>query len=196
MGFFYTGKGDSGKSAVGKKKIAKTRPVMEALGDLDELNSLIGLVRSRTGSDKTRKILREAQESLFIIQASIAIAEFGGSPRSNKSGRGSSAGGKYPAPELEKSKVKELEKTIDAIEKKIKPERGFIISGESESSAWLDYARAVTRRAERSVLKYHKTKKLNANILAYINRLSSLFFALARSEAKKSGKKEQHPKYK
>lgn len=181
MGLFYTGLGDQGRSIIAKKKFSKTHPVMDALGDLDELNSLTGLVRTKIRSHEIRMTLQNVQEALFIIQANVAVSEFGG---------------KYPPPELKKQKITEMEKTIDALEKKINPERGFIVSGETEKSAWLDYARTVSRRAERSVIKYYKSKKPDVSVLAYLNRLSSLFFALARWEAKKSGKKEGHPKYK
>lgn len=181
MKLFYTGKGDKGLSDVGRKKISKTHSVMDALGDLDELNSLVGLVRAKNRNGEARKILREVQEALFIIQANVSISEFGG---------------KYSAPEFKNARIKEMEKTIDALEKKIKPERGFIISGESGDSAWLDFARTVARRAERSILKYDRGRKLNASIHAYLNRLSSLLFALARWASKKAGKKENHPSYK
>lgn len=156
---------------------------MDALGDLDELNSLIGLVKSKIVRENIRNILHDTQEALFIIQANVAISKFGG---------------KYPAPKLNNLKIKEIEKIIDALEKKIKPERGFIVAGETENSAWLDYARAVSRRAERSVLKYQsqKKRKLDANIIIYLNRLSSLLFAIARSDAKNSKTKEPHPTYK
>lgn len=181
MKLFYTGKGDKGQSSVGNKKISKTHPVMGALGDLDELNSLIGLVRSKIRKKRTQKILLDIQESLFIIQANIAVSKFGG---------------KFPAPPLSASKIKNLEQIIDRLEQKLKPERGFVLAGEEEKSAWLDFTRTVARRAERNVLKYDKNKKLDENIFAYLNRLSSLFFALARWESKKTGKKEKHPKYK
>lgn len=181
MRLFYTGKGDHGQSVVGRKKIPKTHPVMDALGDLDELNSLIGLVRSKVSPGNIRKTLRDVQEALFIIQARIAVSKFGS---------------KFPAPELKGHKIKKIEEIIDQLEMRLKPERGFVVTGETEKSAWLDLVRVVARRAERSVLKYNKSKKLDRNILAYLNRLSSLFFALARWESKKSGKKERHPKYK
>lgn len=181
MKLFYTGKGDRGQSTIGKKKISKTHTVMDALGGLDELNSFIGLVRAKNRNRELKEIMRNVQETLFIIQANVSILEFGG---------------KYSTPKLKSIKIKELEKIIDTLEKKIKPERGFIVSGEERNSAWLDVLRTVARRAERSVLKHDGGKKLDANILAYLNRLSSLFFALARWEAKKSGKKEPHPKYK
>jgi cob(I)alamin adenosyltransferase len=63
-------------------------------------------------------------------------------------------------------------------------------------SAWVDVLRTVSRRVERSVLRFNKDQELNPEILAYLNRLSSLFFAIARMESKLSGDKEKHPTYK
>ena len=181
MGFFYTGRGDKGISSLGTgKKIDKAAPEIVAIGDLDETTSLIGLVRSKTKNIGVKKILRTIQEDLFTIQANVAKEMFGGD---------------YTVPKLTKEKVEWLESEIDALEKKVAPRRGFVIPGESIEEAWLDYARAVSRRAERSVLFMHKTKPLDATILAYLNRLSSLLFALARASIKTSGIKEDNPEY-
>lgn len=184
MGLFYTGKGDKGQSIIGKKKIDKTCIEIEALGDLDELNSLIGLAKAGKLPIKTKNILHAVQENLFIIQANVASLML-------KS--------KHKPPALSKTKIKDIENIIDECERKLKPERGFIISGTNEVSALLDYIRAVSRRAERSVLAFNKSYKrykISPEILAYLNRLSSLFFALARVEARKSHKKEKNPSYK
>ena len=72
MGLFYTGKGDKGKSIVGKKIIDKTSVEIEALGDLDELNSLLGIVRSSVSDKAFKRIILSVQENLFIIQANVA----------------------------------------------------------------------------------------------------------------------------
>lgn len=186
MGLFYTGKGDKGKSFVGKKKIDKTSIEIEALGDLDELNSLLGIVRSSVSNKIFKKIILDVQENLFIIQANVAGVFYP----------------KFKPPEFKSLKIKELEKIIDNFERKIKPAKKFIIPGASEESAWLDYARAVSRRVERSVLKIAVRRKpyairwtFDPNILAYLNRLSSLFFAMARMAVKRSSKAERYPQY-
>jgi cob(I)alamin adenosyltransferase len=123
--------------------------------------------------------LHEIQENLFIIQAQIASIMLDNN---------------FKAPKFKNEKIKEIEKIIDEIETKLPPLRNFIISGTGKTSAWLDWLRAKSRSVERSVLKI-KNSKINifSNILPYLNRLSSLFFALARLEAR--NKKEQHPKY-
>ncbi len=179
MGNFYTGKGDKGTSYVGKKSVSKTCLEIEALGQLDELNSMIGVLKSQKISGELKKILHQIQENLFIIQANVAYLMLGG---------------RYSPPSMPMSKVTEVEKIIDRIENRLPPIKTFIISGANNISAWLDLLRAKSRNVERSVLKIKHIKRLNTDIRAYLNRLSSLFFALARWEAK--NRKEKNPKYK
>ncbi|MEK7542931.1 MAG: cob(I)yrinic acid a,c-diamide adenosyltransferase [Patescibacteria group bacterium] len=190
MGIFYTGKGDKGKSIIGNRKIDKICLEISVLGDLDELNCLLGAVRHEKLVPLHEKIIREVQENLFIIQANVAGATlFCGkqvvrlhSPQE--------------VPDFPAGKITEIEKIIDGLEREIKPAKKFVIPGETRESAWLDVARAASRRVEREVLKVHKKYPLPPAIPAYLNRLSSLLFALARAEAKRVGKKERHPGYK
>lgn len=184
MGLFYTGKGDKGKSIVGKAKIDKTSEDIDVLGELDELNSLLGLIKAKftePAFSRFRELIHGVQENLFIIQANIANFMFGG---------------KYKAPEFVEDKVKEVERIIDEFEAKIRPEKGFVIAGSDEISAWLDFARAVSRRTERKVIHLSKSRKILPAILSYLNRLSSLLFAMARMKSKIGNKKEKHPSYK
>src|SRR3989344_8706503 len=113
MGLFFTGKGDKGSSHIGKKKYPKDSPIVEALGDLDELNSLLGVVKTQIHRVGLSKKLEKIQENLFIIQARIAWLMYP----------------KFPSPQITEDKIRAMEKEIDAIEKKIKPERGFVVSG-------------------------------------------------------------------
>ncbi|MDP3697742.1 MAG: cob(I)yrinic acid a,c-diamide adenosyltransferase [Candidatus Taylorbacteria bacterium] len=179
MGVFYTGKGDKGKSYIGKKSVSKTCLEVEALGQLDELNSILGVLKSQNISKDLKNILHRVQENLFIIQSHAANLMLGES---------------FKVPEFKSLKVREVEKIIDAIEQKLPPLKKFVISGTNQTSAWLDLLRAKSRNVERSVLKIKHIKLLNSDIRAYLNRLSSLFFALARREAK--GGKEKNPSYK
>ena len=181
MGLFYTKKGDKGYSYIGKKKIYKLNPFVAALGELDQLNSLIGIVKSQKIPTSLKKILHQVQENLFIIQANLAYAMLKE---------------KRKPPAFSSKKTKETESIIDNIERKLKPAKRFVISGSTNISAWLDYLRAFSRKVERDVLGLKKLGNLDENILPYLNRLSSLFFALARWEAKQAGKKEQNPTYK
>jgi len=177
--FFYTGKGDKGVSYIGKKKIPKDSIIFEVLGDLDELNSLVGVVKSSMKNKSLQKKLQNTQESLFIIQARVAWILF---PQ-------------FEAKQLSKKKITELEKEIRAIEQKIQPDRGFVISGAEEISAQLDYLRAVSRRIERSLNKLHKKDTLPPEVLTYANRLSSYYYALARDEVYRKKVKEPQPTY-
>jgi len=179
MGLFYTGKGDGGSSQVGKKTIPKDSPVIEALGDLDELNSLIGLIRSNLQNKILEEKLKDVQEALFIIQARVAWIMFP----------------EYEAKQLSQERIIRMEQEIDEIEEKIKPERGFVISGEDPGAAQLDYIRAVARRVERKIYTLHGEHELPSEILTYMNRLSSYFYALARYEIFKTKIIETNPKY-
>jgi cob(I)alamin adenosyltransferase len=180
MTFFYTGKGDKGKSFIGGKKYPKDSPIVEALGDLDELNSLLGVVRTQIRRPNLAKKLEGVQENLFIIQARIAWLMYP----------------KFPSPQMTEKKIKAMEQEINAIEKKIQPKRGFVISGSDPIASWLDMLRAVSRRAERRVVKLRKTRALPQEIITYLNRLSSYFYALARVEISAKKIKESRPTYK
>jgi len=174
---FYTKKGDNGKSYIKNKSLNKDHVIFEVLGELDELNSLVGLVKNNVKEYKNK--LQNIQEDLFIIQAQIAWFLY---PNFKK-------------PKLSEEKIKKIEKEIDEIEKKIKPEKRFIIPGKEVKSAWLHYLRAVCRRTERKIVKLNKKYKIEKETLAYINRLSSYFYALARFIVYKKGLKEDHPSY-
>ncbi|MDP3729454.1 MAG: cob(I)yrinic acid a,c-diamide adenosyltransferase [bacterium] len=178
---FYTGKGDKGASLICGKKIDKSCCEVEALGELDELNSLLGIVRTKKMDQELKSVVLAIQENLFIIQANIAIFFFGKQVK---------------APVFKKEKVVELERFIDRCEKEVKPAKKFIIAGEHPVAAWFDYARAVSRRAERRIRVVAKKHTVNPSISAYMNRLSSTLFACGRLAAKRARAKELHPSYK
>ncbi|MDO8537236.1 MAG: cob(I)yrinic acid a,c-diamide adenosyltransferase [bacterium] len=179
MPLFYTGKGDKGKSDLGKKKVSKLRPEVLALANLDELNSLLGLVKNQKLPKEFPNILDRAQESLFIVQAHIGCLLMGK---------------KYRPPAFIPEKVRWAEKIIDALEKEVKPGKGFVVPGADPASAWLHFVRAVSRRTEISLVPLKK--KIEPPVLSYMNRLSSLLYAMARAATKRSGKKERNPSYK
>ena len=177
MGIFYTRKGDGGFSHIGKVKINKIDCNIEALGQLDELNCLIGILKSNNTKLELMKILHEVQESLFIIQAIVAYKMLSD---------------KRVPPQIGDNKIKSIEALIDKIETSLKVEKKFVIPGTNKISAELDYIRAKSRTVERSILAVKIKNKL---INSYLNRLSSLFFALARQEGQRNGK-ELSPRYK
>lgn len=178
MSIYFTGKGDKGKSEIGKKKISKDSLILETLGELDELNSLIGLAKNYLPK-KIFKKLTEIQNDLFIIQAHLAWFLY---PQFQK-------------PDLKEKRIKNLEEEIRNIEKKIKIQKGFIIYGSEKNSAWFDYFRAVARRVERRAVTFSRKYKLSSEISSYLNRLSSYFYALARFSCYNKKVKEIAPWY-
>jgi cob(I)alamin adenosyltransferase len=183
----YTKKGDKGttKTFGCDQRISKSSAVAEALGALDEANSFLGLARARTKEKsfeiKSKKIkfsnlLLEIQQNLFIIQAEVA-----GSTLS-----------------ITKDKIKNIEKIVNEIEKILPPIKNFFISGATKDEAVLDICRTLVRRAERRVIAVHEEKKVKISneTLAYLNRLSSLLYALARMVNYFDGIEEIKPDYK
>ncbi len=176
----YTGKGDGGTTKLFDSpsgvRVSKSSELPEALGSLDELNAFVGFAKIRAvGVERIMGVLRTVQEKLFIIQAEIAGAD----------------------KHLMLQDVETVETIVNSIEKEIPPLQGFSIAGGTELSALLDVARTLARRAERRV-----TAVIDANLRevtpetkAYLNRLSSLLFALARLANHLAGVPEENPKY-
>lgn len=177
MPLFYTKKGDGGKSKIGNNLISKDFLILDVLGELDELNSLIGLAKNIV--KKYKKELHKVQEDLFIIQAQIAWLIYP----------------KFKQPKMRKGKIEQIEKRIEEIEKKLKSTKGFVIPGKEINSAWLHYLRTVTRRVERRIVTLNKKYKLQKITLEYVNRLSSYFYALAREIVYEKKLKEDYPSY-
>lgn len=185
----YTRKGDTGTTRAldTAGRVSKASALPEALGTLDELNSHIGFARAITRRQPTsplpvngRKLsvealLKEVQENLFIVQAELA-----GAPK-----------------KITKQKVARAELVTDTIEKAIPPITGFSIAGGTELSALLDVTRTIARRAERRTVAVHEAnlRTLSTHTLAYLNRLSSVLFALARFANFAAGVPEEKPTY-
>ncbi|HVW71889.1 MAG TPA: cob(I)yrinic acid a,c-diamide adenosyltransferase [Candidatus Paceibacterota bacterium] len=186
----FTGKGDGGTTKVfdSSERISKASALPETLGTLDELNSYLGFakVRAQGESDpevvidgaahKTSEILREVQEQLFIVQAEVAGAD----------------------KKVEEEKVKWEEAIVNGIEKALPPITNFTVAGGTELSAILDVARTISRRAERRVvgLEDLELRTLSPFTKAFMNRLSSLLFALARLTNQHAGIQRETPSYK
>lgn len=175
----YTGKGDKGTTAAfgcNQQRMSKSSELPEALGALDELNTYLGFVKMRaTDSSRIANTLREIQETLFIIQAETAGAD-------KKVGR---------------NVISHVEKLVNDIEKEIPKLKGFSIAGGTELSALLDVARTLARRAERRIVavKEMHLRDLSEETMTYMNRLSSLLFALARLANHLAGVAEETPHY-
>lgn len=180
----YTGKGDDGTTSLFgcKQRVSKNSSRVEALGALDELNSLLGVCKVR-GEGRNWKlegiavhdVVHGIQENLFIIQAELAGSE----------------------KTLSEEKLKRAEALIADIEKELPPIKNFSVSGGTELSSLFDYARAVSRRAERRVIHTMDDAqgKMSEVSMKYLNRLSSLLFALARLSNAKEEVIDKNPTY-
>ena len=183
----YTRKGDNGttKTFGCDQRISKSSVAAEALGALDEVNSFLGLVRAKTKklsfkikkkSIKYSEPLLEVQQNLFIVQAEVAGATLF----------------------IDQEKINKIEKIVDDIEKVLPPIKSFFLSGATELSATFDVARTLVRRAERRVVEAKEEGKIKVSdeTLSYLNRLSSLLYALARISSHTEGAKEIKSDYK
>lgn len=182
----YTRKGDNGttKTFACDQRISKSSIIAEALGSLDEINSYLGIckVKSRKSNfsllfnESVEEMVHSVQKNLFIIQAEVAGSKM----------------------TIEEKKIKELERIIDSIEKELPPIKSFFISGGTELATHFDIARTIARRAERRVVEVSEEGKTPVSDFtkAYLNRLSSLLYALARLANHKEGITEDSPDYK
>jgi cob(I)alamin adenosyltransferase len=182
---FFTGKGDQGTTKLfdtpSGVRVTKSSPIFECLGQLDELNTIVGwckvacppdfLVEGRKGSE----LLHEVQDFLFTIQAEAAGAQ--------KS--------------VPQESVEALSALITRIEKSLPEVKSFLVPGGTELSARIDIARAISRRAERRLVTVHESgdRPISETSRAYANRLSSLFYALTRLANHQAGISEQPPQY-
>jgi len=176
----YTRTGDDGTTGlIGGKRVSKDSPSIEACGSLDELNALLGVVRSHSLPDGIDGILQRIQDRLFIIGAELATPE-GVKPRNQG---------------LSNEEVRILESHIDEFEAKLPPLRQFILPCGASAAAKLHLVRAVTRRAERYCVSLSRLEKVNPQILRYLNRLSDLCFVLARYVNQQQSGPELHPTF-
>ena len=142
-----------------------------AYGDVDELNSVIGVAREKAADPRVRDLLRRIQNALFIVGSDLAT------PRDSN----------FSAPRVTARMAQELEKRIDVFLPEVGELREFILPGGSEGASCLHLARAVCRRAERGVEALLGDSGEDRDVLVYLNRLSDLLFVLARVENKTAG---------
>lgn len=180
----YTRTGDNGEtSLVGGKRVPKDSPRIEAYGTIDELNSIVGLARvfneERLAKGKAHRfldeILRGIQDELFDLGSELATPpDF-------------SYEGMYRVGEGE---VKRLEGLIDECQKELGPLHSFVLPGGGKIGGYLHQCRTVCRRAEREILRLSRVEEIGEWPFKYVNRLSDLFFVLARWAGKRMGEKE------
>lgn len=170
----YTRSGDDGKTVVDGRRLLKHSPLVAVLGELDELNSFAGSATVLV-KDKEKNILFEVQNNLFIIGGVLAGAE-------KKVADDSLILSNY---------VGKMEKLIDQYQRRVDIVPRFILPGGSEQAARLHLCRVVCRRAERAATALGRREKINPVIIKFLNRLSDLFYVMARWENKKAGTREK-----
>jgi cob(I)alamin adenosyltransferase len=171
----YTRFGDKGKTSLyGGKTVSKASFRVEAYGNLDELNSFLGIIALQLKTKKTKEKLTKIQNDLFEIGACVASL----SANTHKD-----LGNKL------KKRVKEFEEEIDELTKKLPELKNFILPG-GKTGAYFHYARTVARRAERRMVFLAEKEKVLEEILIYLNRLSDLLFTYARFINYKEKQKE------
>jgi cob(I)alamin adenosyltransferase len=171
----YTKTGDKGSTKVFDKKsgtlvgIRKDSCKIKSIGAIDELNSFLGVAKSFSDDSKLQKKIEEVQANLFVINSILA-------------------GGKL---RFSKVKTKKLEKEIDIWEGTLPVQKNFIFYGGSKESSLIFYARALCRRAERSLVAFAKKEKVPESVSIYFNRLSDYLFMLGRSANFSQGNSER-----
>jgi cob(I)alamin adenosyltransferase len=161
----YTGTGDKGETSLyGGTRVGKEDPRVEAYGAIDELNSQVGVARAVVKDKKIDSALRAIQEDLYILAGDLANELV--NPK---------------VPRISNTQLARLESVTDQVNAGLPTLRRFIFPSGSLAAAELHVARAVCRRAERRIVSLSRVESINPDILPYINRLSSLFWVLARA---------------
>jgi cob(I)alamin adenosyltransferase len=176
----YTRTGDGGETGLfGGGRVAKDDARVDAYGEVDELNAVVGFACAIEPMPRIDDLLVPIQRDLFSLGAILAT------------------------PDLEKmhdhlskalindARIVELEQAIDAAEAELEPLRAFILPGGTPKSSALHVARTVCRRAERRVVHLGETATVPALVTIYLNRLSDLLFVLARVAARRAGAAER-----
>lgn len=163
----YTKGGDKGRTGIrGGQRVDKDDPRIEANGCLDELNSVIGVVRAHLSAEhEWHEPLYKIQYEMMQIMSQVATPSEKRADNPNK---------------IDEDIVKYCEQWIDSLVEKMGQSDYFILPGGTLVSANLHMARTVARRAERRLWTLHKIDPLPEIVLALVNRLSDLFFTMAR----------------
>lgn len=168
----YTRTGDKGSTGLGDgRRVEKDSPRIEAIGTVDELNSVLGLLRAQAVPEQTGQLLARIQHRLFDLGGELAMP---------------------PHELLPEHSVTELEQALDRINETLPPLQEFILPAGNLAAASCHHARSVCRRAERRVLSLAHTEgeTVSQHGLKYLNRLSDLLFVMARMLARQDGGEE------
>lgn len=167
----YTKTGDTGETSLfGGKRVLKCEELVDVYGSVDELNSWVGLIASQIEEEHLLKLFSEVQSDLFSIGGSLA--------------------GWSTDLAMLTVRVTQMEVEIDAMEKGLPPLANFILPGGSKRASQVHIIRSICRRVERQVVALTKKQTVDPSIIQYLNRLSDLFFMLARFINKNDHAKE------
>ena len=169
----YTRTGDAGETGTADgSRIAKDDLLMQAIGDVDELNSQLAVLICHA-PDNYVTFIKKIQNTLFNVGGQLAMS------------------GMEEAPVmLVKKDVDQLEQALDELNGTLPVLKEFILPGGGLAASHCHVARAICRRAERSFVSLNRQRSLNANMMAYMNRLSDYLFVLARSLSREGGNRE------
>lgn len=162
----YTRKGDAGETMLpGGQRVPKHDIRIAACGDLDELNAAIGLCAALSDSESTRDRLATVQGHLLGLGADVAAV----------------ASGRQARPHITLDHVHQMEIDVDTLEATLTPLQNFILPGGAPDAATIHLARAICRRAERTLALLASQCDIPPQHLAFLNRLSDFLFVLARA---------------
>ena len=163
----YTRTGDDGTTGLGDgTRVAKDSLRVDAMGDVDELNSVIGLMLTENVPDILTDLLTQVQHDLFNLGGEICIPDY---------------------VILQQANIDNLEEAIDTLNDDLAPLKEFILPGGTKAASFCHLARTVCRRAERKLITLARDEKVTAISLKYLNRLSDLLFVLCRVINKEAG---------
>lgn len=162
----YTKTGDKGQtSLIGGTRVPKYHIRIEAYGTVDELNSYIGLIKCQPIDEHYQLMLKEIQDRLFTIGASLAS-----DPERSK----------MKIPDLTENDIRVLETEMDSMNEVLPSLKHFILPGGNTVVSYCHLARCVCRRAERLTVQLAEESFVDSNITIYLNRLSDYLFVLGR----------------
>ncbi len=172
----YTRTGDTGETALfGGGRVSKDHPRTSAYGDVDELNSAVGVARATSPAELLDAALEAIQRALFAIGGRLAT------PEPEKVAKA------IAKAVLPPERAASFERLMDEAETELPPLRAFVLPAGTPKAAALHLARTVCRRAERSVVHLAREEEAPPEILVYLNRLSDLLFTLARLANHRTG---------
>ena len=172
----YTRTGDKGETGLsGGARIAKDSALIHAIGDVDELNSLLGLLACKLQGEIVADV-KTIQNDLFDLGGELSM---GGEPGSS-------------LVLIKPESIDWLEKRLDQLNEELPPLKEFILPGGGEAASLCHLARSVCRRVERQLVTVNRDQAINPELLAYVNRLSDLLFVMARSITRQMNEEEAY----